>query len=99
MRLSFYFGSDGREEGMSVCQSPDFAELVRVAVIEPKKRAEDTETMRCRVCKGTYSASEARVQRGLKQFTGKSRAKKNSETPRLCWVCVRLYYSSREVTE
>jgi hypothetical protein len=53
--------------------------------------------LQCSNCQAPYSTSEARVQRGLKQFFNMSRAQKNTETPRLCWVCSRLYYSSREV--
>jgi hypothetical protein len=77
------------------CASPDWQEFIRVAVIEPKKRKEDPEALKCQNCQGTYSASEARVQRALKQYAGRSRTKLNSETPKLCWVCSRLFYSAR----
>jgi len=71
---------------------------------QPKKRnrrplnanSQDDDQLRCQECQTPYSTTEARVQRSLKQFFGLSRAKKNTYTPRLCWVCARLYYSARQ---
>ena len=77
--------------------SPQFAELMRVAVIEPQKLAADPGALKCENCGGLYSGSEARVQRRLKQVTGLSKSTGSAETPRLCWVCSHLHYSAHQL--
>jgi hypothetical protein len=51
--------------------------------------------LNCSNCGDPYEPSEARVQRSLKQFFGTSRAKRSTVTPKLCWVCTRLYYAAQ----
>jgi hypothetical protein len=65
----------------------------------PANATADPERLTCRNCGTTYSASEARVQRRLKQLAGSSRGKNTAETPILCWVCSRLYHSSQQIWE
>ena len=63
--------------------------------------SEDPECLKCENCGATYSGSEARVQRRLRQicagvgFMSGPEAPGESVTPSLCWVCARLHYSAQ----
>lgn len=64
---------------------PCTVELVhRVLDAEPER-----DYAQCAVCKADYRHTEARVIRAAKN----PRAPLSRITPRLCWVCARLYHS------
>lgn len=59
--------------------------------------SEDPDCLICENCGAKYSASEARVQRRLKQIAATKPGE--SKTPTLCWVCARLYLSVQAETQ
>jgi hypothetical protein len=50
--------------------------------------------LKCSKCGAEYFGDTPRVQRSMKQVLGKTRAKTERTTPKLCWVCVRLFVSA-----
>ena len=79
-------GAGNSSRGLKTPPLADFASL-----------DQDPDELKCHNCQGVYSASEARVQRSLRQMFKGLRPVPSSVTPQLCWVCTRLYYSSREL--
>jgi DNA-directed RNA polymerase subunit M/transcription elongation factor TFIIS len=78
---------------------PKCAQTLMVKVL-----ADDPDCLKCENCGALYSASEARVQRRLKQiaaFDEQTLSGKlgESTTPMLCWVCSRLHHAAKADNE
>jgi len=63
----------------------------------------DRVELKCANCGAKYYGDTARVQRAMKQVIGAdngapmSRAKTERITPKLCWVCTRLFVSAHQL--
>jgi len=56
----------------------------------------DRVQLKCSNCGAKYWGDTARVQRSMKQVMKLTRAKTERTTPRLCWVCTRLFVSAHQ---